>query len=148
MAAKEKNIELSELFVAFEDLEDPRSSINRLHPLVSVPSIALLAVLCGADGPISIRGWAAARQQFLERFLVLPNDLPSRELFRRVLYGLQPVAFQRRFNVWIEAMRAVIDAQILHESSQRTAREEGRNLGPTSYSKYRKSSLSKRNGSA
>jgi hypothetical protein len=28
VAAKEKKIELSELFVAFEDLEDPRSSIN------------------------------------------------------------------------------------------------------------------------
>lgn len=54
--ASEKKFELSELFVAFEDIEDPRSSINRLHPLVSVLSIAVLAVLCGADGPTSIRG--------------------------------------------------------------------------------------------
>jgi len=58
--AKCNQIELSELFVAFEDLEDPCSSINRLHPLVSVLTIALRAVLCGADGPTSIRGRAAA----------------------------------------------------------------------------------------
>ena len=51
MPARKKNTELSELFVAFEELEDPRSSINRLHPLTSVVSIAVLAVLCGADGP-------------------------------------------------------------------------------------------------
>jgi hypothetical protein len=82
--ASKKKFELSELFIAFEDIEDPRSSINRLHPLVSVLSIAVLAVLCGADGPTSIRGWAAARQQFLERFLELPNGLPSRDVFRRV----------------------------------------------------------------
>ena len=56
-------IELSEWFVAFEDLEDPRSSRNRLHPLVSVPAIGVLALLCEADGPTRIRGWAAARQQ-------------------------------------------------------------------------------------
>ena len=80
MPASKKKFELSELFIAFEDIEDPRSSINRLHPLVSVLSIAVLAVLCGADGPTSIRGWAAARQQFLERFLELPNGTTARLL--------------------------------------------------------------------
>jgi hypothetical protein len=75
--ASEKKFELSELLIAFEDTEDLRSSINRLHHLVSVRSIAVLAVLCGADGPASIRGWAAARQQFLERFPELPHGLPS-----------------------------------------------------------------------
>jgi predicted transposase YbfD/YdcC len=118
VAAKEKKIELSELFVAFEDLEDPRSSINRLHPLVSVLSIAVLAVLCGADGPTSIRGWAAARQEFLERFLELPNGLPSRDVFRRVLCSLQPAAFQRCFNAWIETMAAVIAAHTTPEGAE------------------------------
>ena len=117
MPASKKKIELSELFVAFEDLEDPRSSINRLHPLVSVLSIAVLAVLCGADGPTSIRGWAAARQQFLERFLELPNGLPSRDVFRRVLCGLQPAAFQRCFNAWIEVLGAAIAAQTTTENT-------------------------------
>ena len=58
--ASEKKFELSELLIAFEDTEDLRSSINRLHPLVSVLSIAVLAVLCGADGPTSIRGCCLA----------------------------------------------------------------------------------------
>jgi predicted transposase YbfD/YdcC len=85
---------------------------------VSVLSIAVLAVLCGADGPTSIRGWAAARQEFLERFLELPNGLPSRDVFRRVLCSLQPAAFQRCFNAWIETMAAVIAAHTTPEGAE------------------------------
>lgn len=109
--ASNKHIEFSALFTAFEDLEHPCSSMNTLHPLVSVLSIAVLAVLCRADGPTSIRGWAAARIPFLERFVELPNGLPSRDVFRRVLCALQPAAFQRCFDAWIERMGAAIAAQ-------------------------------------
>ena len=35
----------------FQDLEDPRSSVNLLHPLDSVVVIAIMAVLAGANGP-------------------------------------------------------------------------------------------------
>ena len=38
----------------FEGLEDPRSEINRRHPLVSVVVIALMAVLAGAGGPSAL----------------------------------------------------------------------------------------------
>ena len=50
-ASKKKTVELSELFSSFEKLEDPRASINRVHFLISIVSIAVLAVLYGADGP-------------------------------------------------------------------------------------------------
>jgi hypothetical protein len=53
-ATSNRDFELTELFTAFDQLEDPGASINRLHPLCSVLSIAVPAVLCGADGPTSI----------------------------------------------------------------------------------------------
>ena len=40
-----QRVSLDEVVVHFQELEDPRSSINQLHPLVSVVVIALLAVL-------------------------------------------------------------------------------------------------------
>ena len=46
------------------ELEDPRSTINRRHPLVSVVVIALMAILAGAGGPTAIAKWAASRKIF------------------------------------------------------------------------------------
>ena len=97
--ASQKSIfALAELFTAFEKLEDPRSSVNRLHPLVSGVFIAVQAVLCGADGPTTIRAWAAAGKQFLQTFLDLRGGLSSRDVFRRVSCARHPAAFLGCFN--------------------------------------------------
>ena len=61
-----QRISLEEVVGYFEDLEDPRSSINIKHPLVSVVVIALMAVLAGASGPTAIARWAGSRFQFLQ----------------------------------------------------------------------------------
>ena len=42
---------LDEIVESFSTLEDPRSHINRRHPLPCIPVIAVLAVLAGAAGP-------------------------------------------------------------------------------------------------
>ena len=57
MASKAQLATLEELVACFEDLEDPRSEVNRKHPLVSVVSISIMAVLADADGPTSIDRW-------------------------------------------------------------------------------------------
>lgn len=43
-------VHLDEVIAHFDQLEDPRSTVNRQHPLVSVVVIAILAVLAGAGG--------------------------------------------------------------------------------------------------
>lgn len=55
-------IGLDEVARHFEELEDPRSTVNRRHPLVSVVVIALMAVLAGANGPTGIAKWAAFKE--------------------------------------------------------------------------------------
>ena len=90
----------------FEELEDPHSSVNRLHPLDSVIVIALMAVLAGADGPTSIAKWAAMKEEFLLEVLDLPNGIPRKDVFRRVLVLIKPSAFQAFFANWLQSLRA------------------------------------------
>jgi predicted transposase YbfD/YdcC len=98
---------LDEVVRQFQDLEDPRSTVNRLHPLPSVLVIALLAVLAGAGGPTAIAAWAATKQDLLTRVLDLPHGIPGKDVFRRVLMTLRPAAFQACF---VDRLKALRDA--------------------------------------
>jgi len=103
--AKEIRIGLDEVMVHFGELEDPRSEINRLHPLDSVVVIALMAVLGGAGGPTAIAKWAVMNQAFLRTLLPLPNGVPRKDVFRRVLIALKPDVFQACFVNWLQSLR-------------------------------------------
>src|SRR3954452_7200426 len=100
-----QRVSLDEIVVHFQELEDPRSTVNRRHPLVSVIVIALLAVLAGAGGPTAIARWAALKEGFLLQVLDLPNGVPRKDVFRRVLRVLKPAAFQACFARWLQSLR-------------------------------------------
>jgi len=104
--ADSRRVSLDEIVVHFQELEDPRSTINQRHPLVSVLVIALLAVLAGAGGPTAIARWAALKEELLLRVLDLPNGIPRKDVFRRVLMTVKPAAFQACFANWLRSLRA------------------------------------------
>ncbi len=96
---------LDEIVESFSTLEDPRSHINRRHPLPSVLVIAVLAVLAGAAGPTAIARWAKFKEDLLTGLLDLPHGIPGKDVFRRVLMLLKPEAFEAAFNAWIARLR-------------------------------------------
>ena len=95
----------------FHELEDPRSSVNRRHPLESVLVIAIMAVLAGAGGPTAIAKWAAIKEKLLLRLLPLPHGIPKKDVFRQVLRTLKPDAFQACFINWLGSLRALAAAK-------------------------------------
>jgi predicted transposase YbfD/YdcC len=97
--------QLDEIVASFATLEDPRSHINRKHPLPSILVIAVLAVLAGAAGPTAIARWAKFKEDLLAGILDLPNGIPGKDVFRRVLMMLKPEAFEAAFNAWIARLR-------------------------------------------
>jgi DDE_Tnp_1-associated len=100
--AELQRVSLEEIVVHFQEREDPRSTVNRRHPLVSVIVIAMLAVLAGAGGPTAIARWAALKEEFLLQVLDLPNGVPRKDVFRRLLMVLKPAAFQACFARWLQ----------------------------------------------
>ncbi len=104
--ANTQHVCLDEVVGFFDELEDPRASVNLKHPLVSVVVIAMMAVLGGAGGPTAIAKWAALKEEFLLKLLPLPNGIPRKDVFRRVLVLLRPEAFQACFVNWLQSLRA------------------------------------------
>jgi predicted transposase YbfD/YdcC len=100
------HVTLDEVVGFFEELEDPRSTINLKHPLVSVVVIAMMAILAGAGGPTAIAQWAAFKEEFLLKLLKLPHGIPRKDVFRLVLATLKPGAFQACFAAWLTSLRA------------------------------------------
>ncbi|MDE0867366.1 MAG: ISAs1 family transposase [Rubripirellula sp.] len=101
---------LEDLADYFEGLDDPRSAVNRRYPLVSVVVIALMAVLAGAGGPTAIAAWAREKEAFLIEALSLPDGVPRKDVFRRVLMSLNPSAFQACFTAWLLSLRQRAEA--------------------------------------
>ncbi len=95
----------------FDELPDPRSEINRWHLLGDVIVIAICAVLAGCDGPTGIAKWAKLKKKWLQEHLALPNGIPAKDTYRRVLSLLRPRAFQQCFSEWIDSLSFLTDEQ-------------------------------------
>jgi predicted transposase YbfD/YdcC len=131
-----QRIGLDEVLAHFEALEDPRCGVNLQHPLVSVVVIALMAVLAGASGPTAIARWAALKEEFLRRALPLPNGIPRKDVFRRVLMTLKPGAFQACFANWLQSLRTRaaaatgVERPVLAVDGKTARRSHDRRNGP------------------
>src|SRR5215218_5723831 len=129
---------LDEIVESFSTLEDPRSHINRRHPLPSILVLAVLAVLAGAAGPTAIARWAKFKEDLLAGILDLPHGAPGKDVFRRVLMMLKPEAFEAAFNAWIARLRdeavaeTCVDRPIIAIDGKAARRSHGakEGLGP------------------
>jgi predicted transposase YbfD/YdcC len=88
---------------AFADLPDPRLERNQLHKLTDILTIALCAVISGAEGWEQVAEYGRSKEAFFRRFLELPNGIPSHDTFYRVFTRLDPDAFAVCFGRWMAA---------------------------------------------
>jgi predicted transposase YbfD/YdcC len=83
----------------FRGIQDPRAA-NAWHRLSDILSIAIMAVLCGADGWAAVEGWGCVNIEWLKTFLELPHGIPTHDTFGRVFSLLDPLSFEKCFMDW------------------------------------------------
>ena len=98
----------------FDELEDPRMDRTRLHRLDDMIAIAILAVICGAEGWVDVEQFGKAKHDWLKTFLHLPNGIPSHDTFGRVFAAIDPDAFERCFYRWVQGLIEASGAGALH----------------------------------
>lgn len=97
----------------FASLEDPRDPRGKEHPLLDIISIAICAVICGAESWIDIEEYGQAKLAWLQTFLALPNGIPTHDTFARVFARLDPDQMQQCFVSWIRAISRLTQGEII-----------------------------------
>lgn len=88
----------------FAGVLDPRVERTKEHRLLDIITIALCAVVCGADSWVAVETFGRAKAAWLRTFLALPGGIPSHDTFGRVFALLDPTAFGRCFLAWAQAI--------------------------------------------
>jgi predicted transposase YbfD/YdcC len=97
----------------FRKLEDPRINRRKRHSLEAILVSAICAVIAGANDFQQIALFAQKRQDWLARFLEMPNGPPSHDTFERVFARLDPAVFQECFAGWMNAWYAQLTGKHL-----------------------------------
>jgi predicted transposase YbfD/YdcC len=92
----------------FRTLRDPRVERTRRHELLDIITLALCAVIAGADGWAGIAEFARSKRRFFASILSLPNGVPSEDMFRRVLLRLNPKEFFQCCLQWLQSLQGAL----------------------------------------
>jgi predicted transposase YbfD/YdcC len=108
----------------FSNLTEHRES-NKRHKLIDVVTIALCAVICGADTWEDMEEFGLTKREWFGQFLELPHGIPAHDTFARIFAAMNPKEFQQAFLRWVKSIRSVmkgivaVDGKTLRHSYQK-----------------------------
>src|SRR5581483_6664780 len=97
----------------FGELEDPRIDCTKDHLLIDIVTIAICAVICGADNWTEVAVVGRGKEAWFRQFLALPYGTPSHDTFWRVFRALDPLQFQEWFPSWVREVMRLTDGEIV-----------------------------------
>jgi len=97
----------------FDDVPDPRVNRTKRHLLKDILVIAILSTIAGGDGWEDMENYGISKQQWLQKFLDLPNGIPSDDTFRRVFEKLDPKVLEQKLTQWVKQLIVPFCQQVI-----------------------------------
>jgi predicted transposase YbfD/YdcC len=97
----------------FKDLEDKRVERTKRHKLIDIVTIAICAVICGADSWVLMETYGKKKEKWLKQFLELSNGIPSHDTFARVFARIDPQQLQNSFLSWIKSINKITEGEVI-----------------------------------
>ena len=89
----------------FARLEDPRQSAKVVFPLPEIMLLVLSATIAGCDDLVEVCEWGRERLDFLRRYLLYRDEIPSHDTLTDVVNKLDPEVFKSCFMDWVACLR-------------------------------------------
>jgi predicted transposase YbfD/YdcC len=99
--------------ICFEGVVDPRVNRNRRHKLVDILVIALCGFLAGSESWVDVELFGISKQKWFEKFLELPNGIPSHDTFGRVFALIDPQQLTRVLQEFVQAVTGPLQGQAI-----------------------------------
>jgi predicted transposase YbfD/YdcC len=97
----------------FKTLTDPRKAGMISHKLIDIITIAVSAIICGAEDWVGVETFGKAKQNWLKQFLELPNGIPSHDTFNSVFNCLSAKELQECFANWMRSIFQLTDNEVV-----------------------------------
>ena len=104
-----ENVLCTSIMEHFSTLPDPRILLKTRHRLVDIVTMALCAVIAGADDWVEIAAYAKAKEAWFRDVLKFEGGTPSHDTFGRVFALLNPDAFAKCYIDWVRALVNISD---------------------------------------
>jgi predicted transposase YbfD/YdcC len=96
----------------FQALSDPRR-LRVTYPLINVVTIAICAVICGADDFVAIAEFGRQKKAWFAKFLDLRAGIPSHDRFNAILAAIKPAEFEKCLLSWIADLHEISAGQLV-----------------------------------
>lgn len=97
----------------FRDLVDPRLARGRRHRLLDIVTIAVCAVISGAESWVEVAQWGRIKQDWLADWLELPHGIPAHDTFGRAFARIDPAQFESGFLRWVQAVARTATPEVI-----------------------------------
>jgi predicted transposase YbfD/YdcC len=97
----------------FGHIQDPRVDYLVIHPFINIMTIALCAIIAGADSWADVARFGQSKQNWLETFLDLESGIPSHDTFSTLFARLNPDQLKSGFISWVQTIHHRISGEVV-----------------------------------